>query len=987
MRQGLYTIPSGSGFLKCLAQGLFNKAETTLGNDEFTLSRMRVLLPTRRACRELRDALMRLSSNKPLLLPKLQSIGDVDAEELELYLSGFGDMGHDIPPAISSLERQFLLAKLIQARDTSLNVDSALLLAKDLSRLIDTVHTEDLDFSGLTKIVPENLAVHWQRTLDFLTIVTEFWPNILKERGQIDPSDRRNRLLKSLATLWQNHPPETPIIAAGSTGSIPSSGELLKVIASLPMGMVVLPGLDLGLDEKSWISITDTHPQATMRNLLVRMDKKRKDVILWPECVTIKSPRAELIRAVMLPSDTFGYNENLPLKSGLSNLQIVEASHPREEASVIALALREVLENPEQTACFITPDRILARRVMTALHRWGIEVDDSAGGALATTKTATFLVSLLRVIEENFAPLPLLDFLKHNYQNLIPADNIEAFEKYILRGSRPKQGLQGIRARIENKKDRLSPHYLKLIDVVVNALEQNFSSVLEIGQTLFPLNLLCESLIEIAEVFTSGKEFLWTRPESNAISQFIGTIIAYSEIAPPMTISMFGAVFRELLIEENYRADDEPHRRILILGQLESRLINRDVIILGGLNEGTWPRDTSHDPWMSKPMRVTFGLPSADRGVGLAAHDFAEHLASEKVIITRSLKSGSTATVPARWIQKLRTLLKAEKVENNWAEKNYLLQWARNMDNPLNSIVLSAHIPKPCPPLNSRPQELSATWIEKWMKNPYRVYAEKILKLRLLDVIDKDSTFADRGSFVHDILLDFVRLYPSHLPHNAQDIILQIAKDKLGTMEYIAPHWIYWWPRFEKIVEWFVNEEQEWRKEAIPWIQEEVGHLEIYKNDLLDRQFKVTAKADRIDQLKLGGVAVIDYKTGTPPTQIKIKNGTAPQLPIEAYICGKGGYRNSVSEAHHILYWKLSGSHAKAGEVFSFKKLNIPDIISSAEDGLLELVQSFENVETPYIAQNLTGRLYDDEKSYAHLARMAEWASGDDEDENEEGEK
>lgn len=948
--------------------------------DDFALTKMRVLLPTRRAGRELRDAFLNLSKGKPLLLPRLQPIGDVDAEEIELYLSGYGEIGFDIPPAISSIERQFLLAPLIQKKDPSLGLDAALSLASELARLIDTVHTEDLDFTGLQDIVPSTLATHWQKTLEFLEIITTFWPQILAERGQIDPADRRNRLLKSLATLWREHPPETPIIAAGSTGSIPSAGELLKTIATLPQGVVVLPGLDLDLDADSWDNITDTHPQATMRNLLNRMDKTRTNVTLWPEAKGHSSHRADLVRAVMRPAESFGTADHNALQTGLEGLNIIETATPREEAAVIALAIRETLETPNKTACFVTPDRTLARRVMTALHRWGIEVDDSAGGALATTDSSTFLVSLLRVIEEDFAPLELLDFLKHDYQRLIPKEDIAEFERYMMRGPRPAEGIAGLYRRlslIERNNETLSK--------IVKSLDECFASILKLKNGTYPLNEFCQAILGAAEHLAGGKEFFWGRPESNAISNFIANVMGYADLLPSMELHTFGGVFRELLTAENYRSDDEPHRRILILGQLESRLINRDVMILGGLNEGTWPREAGHDPWMSRPMRQKFGLPPADRSTGLAAHDFSEHTSSASVFITRSLKSDGTATVPARWLQKLKTLLNAEGIATDWSNGNRYLQWVKMIDNPVSATPLYAAIPEPRPPLQSRPQMLSATWVEKWMKNPYRVYAEKILKLRILDPVDQDTLHAERGSFVHDVLLEFVQAYPHQMPDDAINIILKIGERKLSELENIATHWHYWWPRFERLVAWFVEEETKWRQDALPWIQEETGQVEIYTNPTTGRRFTITAKADRIDRLKTGGAAIMDYKTGSIPSLYKIKNGSAPQLPIESYILGQGGYKDTPTEPKLMTYWKLSGSHSSAGEVKPLHQIDMAEMVPATEDGLNTLIHAFENVETPYIARAIGGRLYDDERAYAHLARTAEWSSGEAAEDDDEG--
>lgn len=983
IRHGLYTISSGTGFLKRLAEGLQVMSE----GDDLALTQMRVLLPTRRAGRELRAAFLSLSPDKPVLLPRLQPIGDVDAEDIDLYLSGFGMGDHDIPPAISALERQFLLATLIQKKDPDLGLDAALALANDLARLIDTVYTENMDFSGLARIVPDTLATHWQKTLEFLEIVTEYWPLILAERGQIDPSDRRNRLLKSLATLWRHHPPEGPVIAAGSTGSIPSAGDLLKTIAELPLGCVVLPGLDRDLDDASWDAFTDTHPQATLRNLLRRMNKTRADVRLWPETEGHSSPRAPLLRAVMRPAETFGQTVEPLTAESLDRCYLVETATPREEAAVIALALRETLETPGKTACFVTPDRMLARRVMTALHRWGIDVDDSAGGALATTRGATFLVALLRMVVDDFAPLSVLDFLKHDYQRLIPPDHVAAFERHVLRGSRPaNNGLDGLQRRIDRLSlpDKIRPKVQTDIQTVMDHMAHHIQPLIRPATDHAPLDTWCQSMLTAAEAFAGGAEFLWSRPESDALSHFVSSVMSYSDVIPPLDGHLFTNVFREVLSSEKYRADDEPHRRILILGQLESRLIHRDMMILGGLNEGTWPKDPGHDPWMSRPMRRNFGLPPADRGTGLAAHDFVEHVSSAEVMITRSLKMDGTATVPARWIQKWRTILKSHHLDKVWNAAGPYGDWVAQLDTPQSNLPLTASAPAPCPPRAVRPQELSATWIEKWMKNPYRVYAEKILKLKRLDPVDMDKTHADRGSFVHDVFLDFVRAYPHQLPDQARDILLDIGRKKLDTLEHIAPHWHYWWPRFERVVDWFLTEESRWRGEALPWIQEETGSLTLYHDPDSGRNFTVTAKADRIDRLKTGGVAVMDYKTGAPPSMYKIKNGTAPQLPIESLILARGGYRGQSVAPQAMIYWKLSGSHATAGMVKPVT-MDMDDTLAATEDGLLRLITAFEHPETPYMAQAISGTLYDDEHAYAHLSRMSEWSSGDTSDPSDAG--
>ena len=336
---GLYTIPSHQPFLKRLAEGLLESVDGQLDQ----LAQIRVMLPTRRAARGLRDVFP-LLIDRPALLPRLQPIGDVDADELDLTLAGYGLDLEPIPPAIPKLERQFLLAELISAKEKNLGFDQCLSLAGDLAVLIDQVHTESLDFSNLTKLVPQSdaLSAHWKETLEFLEIITAVWPAILKERGQIDASERRVRLMDTLVNLWSLHPPQTPVIAAGSTGSIPATARLLGAISKLPKGAVILPGLDLELPETDWALLGDTHPQRTMLNFLTGLQKTRADVKLWPDgSGTTENSRTTWIRAMMAPAETYGsYRLGADeLDDYRASVSICEAANPREHAALIATAI------------------------------------------------------------------------------------------------------------------------------------------------------------------------------------------------------------------------------------------------------------------------------------------------------------------------------------------------------------------------------------------------------------------------------------------------------------------------------------------------------------------------------------------------------------------------------------------------------------------------------------------------------------------------
>ena len=267
------TIPVGVSFVDTLARGLLARV-----GDPLELSRGTILLPTRRACRALQDAFLRASDGRALLLPQLLPLGDLDAEELLLAGDGASDgavggardgigTATELPPAMPPLRRQLLLSRLIQrmgnVRGERLRADQAVRLADELSRLLDQVETEGLGFDRLETLVPEDYAEHWQVTLKFLRVLTDEWPAIQAVEGCIGAAERRRRLLEAQADAWRLAPPREPVIVAGSTGSIPATAALIAVVAGLPNGTVILPGLDTVSDDEVWAAVEKdpTHPQ------------------------------------------------------------------------------------------------------------------------------------------------------------------------------------------------------------------------------------------------------------------------------------------------------------------------------------------------------------------------------------------------------------------------------------------------------------------------------------------------------------------------------------------------------------------------------------------------------------------------------------------------------------------------------------------------------------------------------------------------------
>ena len=350
--------------------------------------------------------------------------------------------------------------------------DQAARLAEELARLLDSVQIERLSFDGLAGLVPDRYASHWQLTLRFLQVLTRHWPDILADEQALDPADRRNRLIAAQADLWRHDPPTDPVVAAGTTGTMPATADLLGVVARLPQGCVVLPGLDPYLADDAWEALDGPypegghseagHPQHAMKQLLAKLGVARRDVLAWDDGRAAGAQaRARLLSRTMEPAATTAGWRTAPIppdevSAALDGVMRIDAPGTEEEARAIALLLRAELERPEGNAVLVTPDRGLARRVSAELRRWNIEVDDSAGVELGGTPPGTFLRLLARMAAEDAAPVPLLALLKHPLAagGMDPAlfrRRTRELERIVLRGPRPEPGLHGLLATLASE--------------------------------------------------------------------------------------------------------------------------------------------------------------------------------------------------------------------------------------------------------------------------------------------------------------------------------------------------------------------------------------------------------------------------------------------------------------------------------------------------------------------------------------------------------
>jgi ATP-dependent helicase/nuclease subunit B len=968
----ILTIPPGLSFVDTLAAGLLAEA----AGDPLALAGMEVLLPTRRACRSLRDAFLRASGGTPLLLPAMRPLGDLDEEEMELG----ADDPLDLPPAIPALERLLVLTRLVMAMGAERGgrppaPDQAARLAAELGRLLDAVQSEGLDFTGLKGLVPDDLAEHWKVTLEFLKIVTGVWPAILAERGALDAEDRLNRVVAARTRQWREHPPAHRVVAAGSTGSRPAVAELLAEVARLPHGRVILPGLDTAMDEASWQALDPAHPQYGMKKLLERLTMERAAVRPFSAEPDPRAARLALVAEALRPAATCeAWRDLTALPPGtLDGVVRLDAPGPREEAGAIAVMLREALEVEGRTAALVTPDRGLARRVAAELERWEIAIDDSAGRPLSGTEPGVFLRLAAAVVAERFSPFATLACLKHPlaaggrdpgaFRALV-----RKLEREVLRGPRPAPGMAGLKAAA---KGRLG-HWLDELE----AMAAPFATAMA-QDTAAPTELM-RLHMEFAEALaaddrTPGPARLWRGEAGEALARFAAELAGAAATLPELPPACWPALFDELLAGRVVRSAWDRHPRLFIWGPLEARLQHADLVVLGGLNEGSWPPEAAADPWMSRPMRQAFGLPPHERRVGLSAHDFVQALGAPRVVLSRSARVEGAPTVPSRWLLRLDAVMQATGLSFREDGAQWL-EWHALLDRPVR--VTPPVRPAPRPPVEARPRRLSVTEIETWMRDPYGIYARHVLGLRALDPIDADPGAADYGSMVHAALERFLKETPGRLPADAEARLLAIGREVFEAAVASTAVWAFWWPRFESVARWVAEVEAE-RRPRLAAIHAEVkGALEI---DAPAGSFTLVAKADRIDVLKDGGLALVDYKTGQPPSAKEVAAGYAPQLPLEAAMARHGGFPGvPAAEPAELLYWRLKGG-IEGGEEKSAGD-DPRRLADEALEGLHGLIAAFDDPATPYEARPHPERApkYSD---YLHLARVKEWATAGEEGE------
>ncbi len=1029
IRPNVFNIPASAPFLPVLIDALLAgklvKGFPT-SFDPLELARATLYLPTRRAVLAARTAFLDRIDGDAALLPRIVALGDLDEDEIAFSEAATGALAAEalaLPPAIDPLERRLLLAELILQWANSPAVRSAagspliantppaaLGLADDLARLMDDMTTRQVDWKKLDGLVPDDLDPYWQLSLRFLQIAREAWPALRAERGAIEAAERRDRLIEAEAKRLAFS--DAPVIAAGSTGSMPATAKLLATIARLPHGAVVLPGLDTDLDDASWQTIAGAedreshdgmpstgHAQFAMQALLATIGIARGEV--EPLAAPSAHGREKLVSEALRPAattdrwqaqrDTEAFAT--ATDRALASVTMIEAASPDEESLAIAIVLRETVDTPGKTAALVTPDRALARRVVAVLERWHVAADDSGGDSLADTNAGVFARLAVEAALKGLEPVTLLALLKHPLLQLAADAHahegaIAILERAVLRGPRPKPGTGGLAhalATFRATRDTLhasdprrtiADGELDAAATLVGTLETALAPLETLKRGDHPLAALAKCHREVVAMLSTDAAF--ASNDGVSLADAFDKLIA-SPAAAGLAVSTgdYVELFQTTIADRVVRRPETRDVRVHIYGPLEARLQSVDRLVLGGLNEATWPPETRSDPWLSRPMRRDLGLDPPERRIGLAAHDFAQSLGAPEIVLTRAAKLAGAPTVTSRFVQRIAALADKDRWDKVRERGHHYLALARALDHPPS--VEAATRPEPRPPLNARPTRLSVTAIEDWLRDPYTIYAKYILKLYPLDDIDTPPGARDRGTVIHGAVGDYTSRFADGPPADPLKEIRALGEKHFAPLADFPEARAFWWPRFLRIAHWFTQWDRT-RRDTIATLHAEIkGGL---KFPIGAREFTLSAIADRIEWRKDGTYAIIDYKTGDGRSEKQVRTGLAPQLTLEGAILRNGGFKGlrtgSIAE---ILYVTLKGGDPAGNEgVIKFKD-GTPDFHADhALARLKELAEKFEDEKTPYLSlvHPMWSNHYGD---YDHLARVKEWSlsgGGDD---------
>ncbi|MDO9416832.1 double-strand break repair protein AddB [Pararhizobium sp.] len=1064
-RRNVFTIPAGVPFLKTLVESLCTGSLIAGfrydSSDPLSLATTTIYVPTRRAARVLRSEFVDFLGGHSAILPNIRPLGETDDD------SGYFDAETpailDLAQPLSGPARLIELGRLIlawrnQLPKIVLDIHSgsplvapaspadAIWLARNLADLIDAMETEKLDWDRLKMLDKTEHAIWWQLTLEFLKIASVYWPDRLAELKMSSPARHRAAVIQAETERLAAGRHAGPIIIAGSTGSIPATAALIRTVADLENGAIVLPGLDQIMSDAEWAMVgargsdgaetldpsSRSHPQYGFHRLLARMKTNRGAIISLGQEEAAQTYRNLVMSQALLPvKATSGWSEfrqdidAAALQTAFADVALIEAGNEREEATAIAIALRLALEEGgaaglESQVALITPDRDLARRVSSELNRFGIEADDTAGSPLSSTPQGTLTRLLLEAALRPGDAVALVALLRHPLARFgLSATQVraatDALELIALRGGIGVPDISALEpllneALARQAADRRIPEWRRMLpadaatqarDLAVRisaAVEPLAGALLRYGDgqrktlsTSFTLNSWAERTGQALEAIcaddTGNLAGLWAGEAGEALAKLLkGVIETDGDMLAdgPQWADIVAALFTGEAIKPKAMS----HPRVFIFGALEARLQTMDMVVLGGLNEGTWPDQTSNDPFLSRTMKTQIGLEPPERRIGQLAHDFQMACGNRKVILSRATRNGSTPTVASRWLQRLEAVggaAMSKLIRKNGAP---YLSWVQQLDQ--SPPQAPAVRPEPKPPAGMQPRSYSFSEVGRLRRDPYAIYARRILRLQPVDPFNRDPGASERGTLYHRIVERFVATNHGPLPENADEILRAILHEEFDREQLPLHIDVVWRPRFIAVAKAFLHWERARRPEIKHSYLEASASMPVGVGEV-----RLTGIADRIDLLHDGTAEIIDYKTGSNPSTREALTLLDPQLPLEAAALAGGGFAATGQlKPSSLTYVRLKPGIRFAVETINNEnKKTRPDTPSKsasdlAADSLAEfrrLLELLVSGERGFASRLIVQREREYGGEYDHLARVAEWSTADAEEDGDEG--
>jgi len=960
----VFATPLGVDFCAAVINGL-DKALAGQGPE--ALARVEIHVANARMQRRLQAL---YAQRGPGLLPRIRPV---------LSLSETADL-EGLPPAMSPLalrlELAQLIAKLIESNPDLAPRAALYDLADSLADFMGEMVEEGVTPADIANLDMGDHSEHWSRARDFLGIAQ----HLISAGDRPTPEARQAMVVDRLIAQWRHAPPDHPVIVAGSTGSRRATFRLMQAVGNLPQGAVILPGIDTDLPPAIWRGLCDgrrsglageDHPQYRLAKVLEEMGVDRAQVPLWGNAVPAMPARNAVVSLALRPAPvTNQWRTEGPkladVAGAMAGVTLLEAPSPQMEATAIALRMRKAVEDGQKVA-LVTPDRRLARKVTAQLDRWRILPDDSAGQVLAQTAPGRFLRQVADAMTGPVTSEIMVALLKHPLchsgagrgEHLRRTHDLEL--DLLRRGlAFPTRDALTVWAQARND-DTDAPAW-------VTWLSDNLLADTKRGPQ--PLENRLHLHTTRADALAAGPGQpdageLYDREPGVAAAKLLADLRADAPSGGQMSARDYADFFTALAHDREVRFALRPHADVLIWGTQEARVQGTDITILAGLNEGTWPQAAQADPWLNRPLRATAGLRLPDRVIGLSAHDFQQGIAGGEIWLSRAKRDDETDTVAARWLNRLVNLLGGASAEaaqaledmrtrgHEWLARAEALTTPEHREKP-------APRPAPAPQGTARLPYLSVTDVERLIRDPYAIYASRMLRLRALDPLRASPDARLRGNVIHNILERFVKDTSADLPPDADAQFMAIAEDILASEAPWPAARHLWRARLQRLLPWYLAQEAGFREVASPWVVEEDKTWEVPGLSLTLR-----GKADRIDLTDDGRVAIYDYKTGKVPSADEAKHFNK-QLMLEGLMARGGAFADRPLDIARLAYVGLGTKPELRDEPVDAAALD--EVLG----GLHTLVTHYRQPLVGFPSRRaVTNTRFDG--TYDHLARLGEW--------------